>query len=348
MPRLLAAVFILGNLLLGLAVAASACGGTWEALASIPIAPRQEHTVVAVSNTTLAVVGGIIPGPSGLGFNTTSIVQLYDVRTDKWSSATDAPIEVNHPNVATVNGKIYLLGGLSVASDGAWRAFPESWVYDPAIDVWRPVDPTPPGEERGSAAMGVSGKMIYLAGGMRTLEPTGEAGEQDTVDFVSAFDTESLAWVSLPSAAAVLPEGRDHAGAAVIDNKFYVVGGRRRGQRNVKDTVFVLDLENLEDGWTLSGSRMPTPRGGVMTGAVNGKIYVFGGEGNLAEESNGIFNETEVFNTKTETWRRLAPMSVPRHGGSATTIGNGIYLPGGGLREGGSPVDVLDVYRPKQ
>ncbi|GKT43446.1 Kelch-like protein terF [Colletotrichum spaethianum] len=206
----------------------------------------------------------------------------------------------------------------------------------------------PPGEERGSATVGVYGKKIYLAGGMRTLEPIGEAGEQDTVDTVTAFDTESLSWYTLPSTAQNLPEGRDHAGGSVVGSKFYVIGGRERGQRNVKDTVFMLDLDNLEGGWTTKDRRMPTARGGVVTGAVNGKVYVFGGEGNPAAGTNGIFNETEVFDAKTESWKRLAPMPLPRHGGSAVAIGGGIYLPGGGLREGGSPDSTLDAYRPKK
>ncbi|KAF6813805.1 kelch repeat-containing protein [Colletotrichum sojae] len=322
--------------------------GAWETLAPIPIAPRQEHAAAALSATTLAILGGIVPSPAGEGFNTTSLVQLYHIPSGTWSRVTDAPVAVNHPNFAAVDGKMYLLGGLAPASDGAWRAFQESWVYNPDADSWSPIAPVPAGEERGSAAVGVLGKVVYLAGGMRTLRPTGETGEQDTVAFVSAFDTETGRWVSLPRAAAMLPEGRDHAAAAVVGRKFYVLGGRERGQRNVKDTVFILDLENLDAGWVTSRGRMPTPRGGVVAGAIGRKVYVFGGEGNAAKGSEGIFNETEVFDTKTETWKRLAPMAVPRHGGAAVAIADGIYHPGGGIQQGGSPVDIFDVYRPRR
>ncbi|KAJ3526817.1 hypothetical protein NM208_g11005 [Fusarium decemcellulare] len=320
--------------------------GRWEVLAPITIAPRQEHAVVAVSESTLAIVGGIIPNPNGEGVNTTNILQFYDIHSDAWRSAAPAPIEVNHPNVAAVDGKIYLLGGLSVASDGAWRAFSESWVYDPHEDQWSSLDPIPGGEKRGSAAVAVYGKTIYLAGGMRTLVPGGPGGEQDTVDFVSAFDTASSKWINVPEAAKQIPEGRDHSASSVVGSKFYLLGGRLRGQYNVKDTVFVLDFEDLEAGWTVSKGRMPTPRGGVVGGAVDGTIYVMGGEGNSAEGADGIFDEVEAFDTKTETWEKLEPMRLPRHGGMATSVGGGIYLPGGGIRVGGAPVDDLDVYWP--
>ncbi|KAF6823683.1 kelch repeat-containing protein [Colletotrichum musicola] len=315
-------LFNLGLLvrILPLVTATPKPSGTWETLTPIPIAPRQEHAAAALSETMLAILGGIVPNPAGEGFNTASPVQLYDIPSGTWFRAADAPVAVNHPNLAAANGKLYLLGGLAPAPDGAWRAFSESWVYDPAADTWTPIAPVPAGEERDSAT--------------------------DTVAFVPAFDTESGRWVSLPRAAAFLPEGRDHAAAAAVGRKFYVLGGRGRGQRNVKGTVFILDVENLEAGWTTSRGRMPTPRGGVVAGTLDRRVYVFGGEGNPAEGSEGIFNETEVFDTKAETWKRLAPMAVPRHGGAAVAIGDGVYHPGGGVQQGGSPVDVFDVYRP--
>ncbi|KAJ4179719.1 hypothetical protein NW755_012278 [Fusarium falciforme] len=320
--------------------------GNWKILSPIPIAPRQEHSVVALSDTTLAIIGGIIPNPDGEGINTTSIVQLYDIPSDSWRSVAPAPIQVNHPNVAVVDGKIYLLGGLFVASDGAWRAFSDSWVYDPDRDEWSSLDPIPDAEERGSAAVGVYGGTIYMAGGMRTLVPGGPGGEQDTVDFVSAFDTVSSKWINLPKPAKKIPEGRDHAGVSVVGKKFYVLGGRLRGQHNVKDTVFILDLKNLHKGWTTSEARMPTPRGGVVSGTIGCEVYIMGGEGNTAAGAEGVFGNVEVFDTKSETWRKLDAMRLPRHGGSAVAVNEGIYLPGGGMRLGGSPVDVLDVYWP--
>ncbi|KAM5349576.1 hypothetical protein ACJ41O_006081 [Fusarium nematophilum] len=320
--------------------------GRWETLAPIPLAPRQEHAVVTLSDTTLAILGGIVPNSEGQGFNTTSIMQFYDIPSDNWCSATPAPIKANHPNVAVVEGKIYFLGGLSVASDGVWRAFADSWVYDPVDDRWSSLDPIPKGEQRGSAAMGVYRGTIYMAGGMRTLEPTGPGGEQDTLDVVSAFDTASSTWIDLPQAPRRIPEGRDHAGASVVGGKFYVLGGRLRGQHNVKDTVFILDLEHLDQGWTVSEGRMPTARGGVVAGTVGSKVYVCGGEGNPVNGTNGVFDNVEVFDTEAEIWEKLSPMKLPRHGGQAAAAGKGIYLPGGGIREGGAPVDVLDVFWP--
>jgi N-acetylneuraminic acid mutarotase len=316
---------------------------SWKDLAPIPIAPRQEHTVVAVSDTTLAIVGGIVP--NGTTLRTTSLMQFYNIPTNEWTRVSALPIEVNHPNVAAVGGKIYLLGGLIVASDGAWRGTADCWVYDLDHDIWSKLESLPPGTGRGSAILGVHGKRIYLAGGMQVLNPV-PGGEQDTVDMINVFDTGSNTWIAIPEAAENLPEGRDHGTGAIIEDKFYVIGGRRFGQVNVKDTVFVLDLQRLDAGWTTSSGKMPTARGGLASGVVGNLIYTFGGEGNPAEGSKGVFNETEVLNTKTGAWTRLQPMKLPRHGTWASSVGGKIYIPGGGISQGAGPVNTLDVYSP--
>ncbi|KAH7321346.1 hypothetical protein B0I35DRAFT_450697 [Stachybotrys elegans] len=317
--------------------------GAWQSLASIPIAPRQEHTTVAISNTTMAIFGGIMP--QGDGLRTTGILQLYDISKDKWSLGSPAPVQANHPNLASVDGMVYLLGGMSETTDSAWEGFPESMVYDAGADRWSRLKPMPAKERRGSAAIGVYKDTIFLAGGLRRLEPFA-GGVQTTMDVVSAFNTVSGRWIPLPKAARRLPEPRDHAGGAVVGHHFYVLGGRMNGQVNVKDTVFVLDLDNMEKGWRVSPGRLPTPRGGLSAATMGPIVYTFGGEGNPAAGSGGVFNETEAFDTRTETWTQLQPMAMPRHGTSAVAVGSKFFIPGGGKTQGGDPVDVMDAYSP--
>ena len=228
--------------------------------------------------------------------------------------------------------------------DGSWDAIPDSWVWDPSSRVWASLPPIPAGEARGSATMGVFGDKIVLAGGMKTLEAW-IGGLQDSVTVVSIFDTKKKVWLPVPVAAKNIPEARDHAGGAVVGDKFYVLGGRDHGQHNVKDTVFVLGLRDLEKGWRTSAGRLPTPRGGLCAGVVGDKVYTFGGEGNT-EVASGVFNETEVFDARRERWERLGQMSVPRHGTSAVGVGGKVYIPGGGVAIGPGPVATFDVFVP--
>ncbi|KAK4040498.1 hypothetical protein C8A01DRAFT_15646 [Parachaetomium inaequale] len=337
----------------GVLVAGSPCNSPsphWKTLSPIALYPRQEHTTLALNRTTLAILGGIVPNGLPTQFNTTSLLQLYSIPTNKWHPAPLAPMPValNHPNAAAVDGKIYLLGGLDDRGDGIWRGTGRSWVYDPTTNTWAEL-PGIPDVPRGSAAMGVDERtgVVYLAGGMTQLPLIEGAGEQESVDVVSAFDTRKGEWVAaLPAGVKAMPGRRDHAGAVVVDRVMYVLGGRDRGQHNVRGDVFALDLGRLGKGWVTKAGKMPTPRGGVCAGAVAGKVYVFGGEGNPVEGSDGVFDQVEAYDIRKDTWERLDKMELPRHGTSAVAVGRGVYIPGGGIKLGGAPVDTFNVFYP--
>lgn len=249
--------------------------GRWHELAPLPVAPRQEHTTVALTRTRLAVLGGIVT--RGEPAVTTDMMQFYDIPSNTWSSAPSIPVPMNHINAAVVEGMIYLLGGLAVLPNGTWSAIPDSWVFNPEEARWKPIAPMPRGVAKGSAAVGVHDKKIYLAGGMSVLVP---GVYQNSVDTVSCYDTTKGTWKTLPKR---LPEGRDHAGGSVVDSTLYVVGGRHFGQNNVRDTVFSLNLNDPSEEWKEESARLPTARGGLSIGTVGKSIYTFGGEGNAAE-----------------------------------------------------------------
>ncbi|KAI6362360.1 hypothetical protein MCOR25_006235 [Pyricularia grisea] len=315
--------------------------GSWQDLGPIALQPRQEHTTVALNETTFAIVGGIIPAEGSDGGNTpdswatTDMFQLYDTATGEWSLGPTLPFAVNHANTIVVDGKVYLLGGLAPDEVGNWVKTGQSYVLDGIDDGWKVLQPIPDEVSRGSASVGAAGDLIFLAGGMTQLIP------QDTIASVIAYNVTANEWITdLPD----LPEPRDHAGSAVIDGTLYIVGGRAFGQNNTKDTVFALNLDDAQAGWKTKEARMPTPRGGVAAAAIGNKIYTFGGEGNQAEGSSGVFSETEAYDVVSDSWERLQKMEVPRHGSWAVAIGEGVYLPGGGVRQGGAAVDRFDVF----
>ena len=307
--------------------------GTWSSLSPIPIGGTlQEHTTLAFSDSLLVVVGGLVSDN-----NTTDNVLLYDIPDDEWSQAASLPVPLNHPNAVAVDGSVYILGGLS--GESGWPASRDTFRYDPEADIWEDLESMPEGFERGSAIMGVYDGKVYLAGGISD-------GQGMSVDDVSIFDLKTGEWLQVPDEAAHIPEPRDHGGGAVIKGKFYVVGGRDHGLHNERDTVFILDLNDLEAGWTTSEARMPTARGGIAVAAIGAKIYTFGGEGNLEEGTNGVYDNVEVYDTETDEWEVLGPMEIPRHGTSAVAVDGRIYIPGGGIVEGAGATDAFDVFGP--
>ncbi len=314
--------------------AAPVYGNGWRRLTPIAGGPRQEHSVAAIGRDVY-VIGGIKPDGAG-GVVTVPDVEVHDTRGDRWRRVAPLPVAMNHPNAAVVGGRLYVLGGLS--GGASWEALGDSFVFDPATGRWTTLPPAPADVVRGSAAVGVLGNRIFLAGGMRTLTP-GPGGLQDTVATVHSYDVVARRWTRLPD----LPEARDHAGGAVVGHTLFVVGGRDRGQVNVRDSVFALDLRG---GTWSRRAPMPTARGGIATAVVGTTIYTFGGEGNVVDGVNTVFPQTEAYDARRDRWQRLAPMPVPRHGGAAVAVGGSVHLPGGGTRGGGSPVDVNDAFRP--
>jgi N-acetylneuraminic acid mutarotase len=308
-------------------------GQTWIDLAPIPIGTIQEHSTVLLSETLLATVGGIYTNTT-----TANDLLLYDIPSNTWSHGAPIPVPLNHPNTAVHGGKLYVLGGL--AGSFPWVATSAAYVYDVQNDSWSPIAGMPTGEARGSAASAVHNGTIYLAGGETTINGP-------TVDIVSAYHIPSDQWIPVPEPAARLPAGRDHMAYAQIGTKFYVLGGRENGQTNVKDTVFILDLADLAAGWKTSTARMPTARGGLTGAAIGRKIYTFGGEGNPAPNSSGVFNQTEMYDSVTDTWTRLPAMQVPRHGTSAVAAGGKVYIPGGGIMQGAGGVGVFNAFVPR-
>ncbi|TDZ58605.1 Kelch-like protein terF [Colletotrichum trifolii] len=345
--------FFLGSVLL-LSLSAPVFGtpvrphNQWQNLSDVAVFPRQEHTGLLLEPDTIAIFGGIIPNSSAtpIPFTTVDIVQFYSVKSDTWRTVAPLPRAMNHVNVATVNGKIYVFGGLDDggADQMVLRAVPDAWVYDVGTDLWTNLPPVPD-EPRGMAAVSVYDGKIFLAGGFTALGMRGQ-GPHASVANVSIFDTKTSTWLPVPDQAKFLPAPRDHAGYAVFNNKMYVVGGFEHGAPNPRSTVFVLDLANVEKGWTTSKALMPRARGGFAFAVAGGKLYTLGGEGN-PDVPSGVYNETEAYDFESDSWERLCPMAVPRHSAPGIAVDGKIYIPGGGLTAGGAPTSHFDVFAPQ-
>jgi N-acetylneuraminic acid mutarotase len=300
-----------------------------KTLAPIGGGPRQEHSVVAAGDN-IYVVAGLRTSTIPRGDNFTSAVEVYNTINNTWSEVAPLPLAAHHTNVASVDGKVYYLGGLVSPGNSIFtsEATAKSYRYDPAVNKWEEIAPMP--NARGSAAVGVYGKTIYLAGG---LYPG-----MRSVDITSSYDTVTNKWTDHD--ALKLPEARDHAGSAVIDGIMYVVGGRVGANRG---TVYALNLNSSSPKW-VTKTPMPVARGGLAAASAGKKIYTFGGEGNRAN-AKGVFGDFAIYDTEKDSWETAAPMTAPRHGFGAASIGDKVYVPGGGAQQGGgSPLALNEVY----
>ncbi|WDK23675.1 kelch domain-containing protein [Colletotrichum graminicola] len=311
---------------------------SWHLLPPIPLGPQQEESVAAIGGD-IYIVGGInLVPPNATTIPSVSYMQVYSTTTNTWRRVADIPMAVNHANMASLNGKLYVLG--AIAGSGVNYPIANSFAYTPATDTWDALPPMPAGTERGAAGVGVWGDNIVIAGGLNYTDFLN--GAQTTVPWTSMFNTRTLQW---DTAFPDLPDGgRDHCGGVVLGDTFYVVGGRVSGERNVRGTVWAMDLGNATRTWVEMEGKMPTPRGSHSTALVDGKIYTFGGEGNPV--GNGIFNNVEVYDVKADSWEVLAPMPEPRHGTAAAVVDGRVYIPGGAYKGGAGAVDSNQMFIP--
>lgn len=280
---------------------------------------------------------------------------------------------------ATLDGKVYLVGGFEKPSLGNVMSFaitPSVEVYDPSTDRWMSKAPLPVGLHH--VGIGVGGGKLYVIGGYRKSGLT----VWNPVATVYAYDPATDSWTeraSMPTArgalsvtehegklyaiggydrkannaqvevydpvrnewktVAALPTPRDHLATATVAGKIYAIGGRLDGDYS-QNLATVETYDPSIDRWTRV-SELPTARSGITAAVVDGKIYVLGGEGAV-----GTFQENEAYDPVRETWQRMAPMPTARHGLGSAVVQGQIYVISGGPTPGGSFSDLNEVFIP--
>jgi N-acetylneuraminic acid mutarotase len=299
----------------------------WASAAPVPQGAEEVYGIA--SGGKLYVFGGL-----ALAWKPIGMVMEYDPATDRWTRKRDMPAYHHHFALAESNGRIYMFGGFRLPDSGrpTWIPVDNAWEYDPKADAWKALAPVP--AARGSAnALVVDGR-IHLIGGA-TL-PTGTKEEwlhpsrNVSVGTHLVYDPAANAW----SKRADMPTPRNHAAAGVIDGRIYVAGGRA-------GSVFIPNALNLDlveeynpatDQWVLRAP-MPTPRSATTWGVHNGRLYVAGGE-IRHRDFWATYTTVEAFDPRSNTWTRLPPMPLPRHGLAGGVVGDRFHLVNGSVQSG--------------
>ena len=90
--------------------------------------------------------------------------------------------------------------------------------------------------------------------------------------------------------------------------------------------------------WT-TGTPMPTPREGAMTGTIGTRVYVIGGANNST-----VLNVNEVYDTVAGSWTTAAPMPTARWNAASAVVNNILYVMGGGGV--GTQLNTVEAYDP--
>lgn len=296
-----------------------------------------------------------------------------------WLSGAPAPTARAEVAVATLDGMVYVAGGLEEAGSQDLTPVTVSRaveVYDPVWNGWSAKAALPqPLHHVGFAALD---RHLYVIGGFtksgvshwspvatvyrynpvsdswteRQPMPTARgAFALVVVDHklmaIGGYDGQrNVAAVEVYdpatdswSAAASLPTPRDHLAAVTIGGDVYAIGGRVL--RDAAHNLALVDRYHAATNRWESRASLPVPRSGLAAAVVGERIYVFGGE------APGVtFRDVDLYVPATDRWHSVGTMPTGRHGLGAVALQDRIYLFAGGPKPGATFSNATDIFIP--
>ncbi|CCW06209.1 Kelch repeat-containing protein [Bacillus sp. GeD10] len=181
--------------------------------------------------------------------------------------------------------------------------------YACAQNSWSPRATLPESREGYAGGLLPDGRIIISHGEIEGI------GDTDTVLLYNPI-------LDIWSIGPVAPIINAELMGAVLDGKYYVVGGR-------DDFTSVQIFDPIINSWSL-GPRLPTGRAGLAVVVLNGLLHAIGGRTGTTPRSGTALATHEVFDPNTNTWTTRAPLPLARMDIYSTTVFNGkIYVIGG-------------------
>jgi N-acetylneuraminic acid mutarotase len=266
----------------------------WTGLALLPTGRADPG--VAVYQDKIYVIGGenasySIRGPDFADYEisgVTGINEVYDPATNMWETKAPMPTPRNYLQANVVEGKIYLIGGLTQQE----QAFPLTEhssnlneVYDPVTDSWATAASIPTAVWGYSSA--VIDDKIYVISGWSGNSSSRWGQSASLIDLVQIFDPKTNSWtVGKPLPTPVVLAAAGATTGVMAPKRIYVIGGcptvNTQGQGGINATQ-VYDPKT--DTWS-RGADVPTKRRGLAVAVVNDVLYALGGSDRSLTNAN--------------------------------------------------------------
>jgi hypothetical protein len=219
-------------------------------------------------------------------------------------------------------------------------------IYNILNDTWTTRDGLPEPRRRGGAASVLVDRKIYVSHGNRGGHETGNFST--SYGWLDYYNIDTDTWVTgLPDA----PNPRDHAGGALLQNRYLcVAGGRDGGSVGFFDLV-VLPTDCFDittNMWSVEAD-IPQGRAGSSYGRTcNGRyLIVAGGEG-----FGQAWNNVDVFDG--QNWMQWDNLTIARHGSGLAVdctpnspCRNQVHISSGAATQGGGrEITSVETYFP--
>ncbi len=264
-------------------------------------------------------IGGATPTPTATATPTSTCGPAA------WQSGPPQP-----PARYTIQGALgtdnmlYIAGGQT--ADATPIVYDQVSRYDYTANTWSNVAPLP--VPTSQAATGAANGKIYVAGGF--------IGGTSVTNALRIYDIATNTWTS--GANMPTSPGVEAAASAVVNGKFYVMGGD--DFNNGLNTTFIYDIAT--NTWS-TGATLPDSRTNTYGTASNGLIYVYGGVVLPA------FTATDTllrYDPVANSWTNLGSAGTGGHGnyGGVSPFGTGQLLITDGADASGSSTTSTHIF----
>ncbi len=248
----------------------------------------------------------------------------YDPIADRWTERAAVPTARKSSAVAVQDEIIYVIGG-----SFGHRPLATVEAYNPRSDTW--TTRTPMRTPRAFHSASAVGGLIYVFGGNET-------------DEVEVYDPATDTW----DVAGTMPARRSQFHTVTLGESIFYVGGSD-GVNYLSSTMVFTPVavskqvsDKCPSVQETNKASMPTRRGGMAVGEIDGIIYVVGGY----DPEAGHLATNEAYDPVADEWRIKSPMPTAREVmGTNTAISGGkFYVIGGNAK--GYCSSVNEAYDP--
>lgn len=244
-----------------------------------------------------------------------------------WANKSPLLTPRHHFALASVNNKIYVIGG----GGSNFQSLNSVEEYDLLTDRWVFKAPMPT-VRSGAVAVSIGNNIYVMGGGFRHNN-----GCFEYYETTERYEHVTDRWERVHD--MLMPH--DYPAAVVVDKEIYLFGGHhpnsKGGPLNDPGFSFCERYNSKEDKW-YEIAPMPTPRFAISAFVYDRYIYVIGGCG-FKGDSFKNYNIIEVYDYISDRWiaapHPYHPVTTPWNaaGSGVCAINNRFYLFGGNTGE---------------
>lgn len=287
-----------------------------------------------------AVVGNKVLFAGGVGWEniggtqverTYATVDIYDIVTKQWSSAT---LSVARSEIAatSVGSKAYFAGGLDTGATGVSKVID---VYDAATGQWSTMQLRD--AKRGAAAVTRGNEIIFAGGGATT----GDGTPMQPSNSIEIYNVSTGAW-----SYSSVGHGKRGMNGVVLDNKVFLAGGLplpfdipSTGETKVME---VFSQPGVAHTFIDLNEERPI-NDAVAVGVGNFVVVASGQPSTTASTATAYYYPTGQVSS--------IALTIPGENSSMVAVGNRVYIAGGRALSGTelkvTHTDVVDVLELK-